>query len=82
MRKLKTMVLNSLLCGSLLCSSLSLHAASDYGISEGNEELLLKGLESLASHQFDTALSQFKELTIKRPDFRLAQLVYADLMAS
>ncbi|WP_028470318.1 L,D-transpeptidase family protein [Neptunomonas japonica] len=82
MRKLKTMVLNSVLCGSFLLSSLPLHAASDYGISEGNEELLLKGLESLASQQFDTALSQFKELTIKRPDFRLAQLVYADLMAS
>ncbi|BBB30923.1 L,D-transpeptidase family protein [Neptunomonas japonica] len=82
MRKLKTMVLNSLLCSSFLLSSLPLHAASDYGISEGNEELLLKGLESLASQQFDTALSQFKELTVKRPDFRLAQLVYADLMAS
>jgi murein L,D-transpeptidase YafK len=61
---------------------LSLHAAQDYGVSEGNEELLLKGLESLASQQFDTAVSQFRELTTKRPDFRLAQLVYADLMAS
>lgn len=77
MRKLKTIVLSS-----FLCCSFSLQAASDYGISEGNEELLLKGLDSLASQQFDTALSQFKELTTKRPDFRLAQLVYADLMAS
>ncbi|WP_293267240.1 L,D-transpeptidase family protein [Neptunomonas sp.] len=77
MRKLKKIVLSS-----FLCCSFSLQAASDYGISEGNEELLLKGLDSLASQQFDTALSQFKELTTKRPDFRLAQLVYADLMAS
>lgn len=77
MRKLKT-VLFSL----LLSSSFSLHAASDYGISEGNEELLLKGLESLAAQQFDAALTQFKELTQKRPDFRLAQLVYADLLVA
>ncbi len=77
MRKLK-----SLLFSVLMCCSLNLYAAPDYGVSEGNEELLLKGLESLATQQFDAALMQFKELTEKRPDFRLAQLVYADLLAS
>ncbi len=44
--------------------------------------MLLQGLESLAAQQFDTALTQFKELTQKRPDFRLAQLVYGDLLAA
>lgn len=77
MRKLKTVLFSV-----FLSSSFSLHAASDYGISEGNEELLLQGLESLAAQQFDTALTQFKELTQKRPDFRLAQLVYGDLLAA
>lgn len=72
----------SLLVGSLLTLTLPLHAATDYGVSEGNEELLIQGLESLASQQFDNALGQFRELTQKRPDFRLAQLVYADLLAS
>lgn len=77
MHKLKAVIFSLLLSGSF-----SLHAASDYGISEGNEELLLKGLESLAAQQFDMALTQFKELTLKRPDFRLAQLVYADLLVA
>ena len=77
MRKLKAVFFSL-----LLSSSFSLHAASNYGVSEGNEELLLKGLESLAAQQFDTALTQFKELTQKRPDFRLAQLVYADLLVA
>lgn len=74
--------LNTLLLSSFLCLSFNLQAAQDYGVSEGNEELLIQGLDSLASQQFDTALKQFKELTEKRPDFRLAQLVYADLLAS
>jgi len=74
--------LKKLILGSLLSFSLSATASTDYGISEGNEELLIQGLESLASQQFDTALTQFRELTEKRPDFRLAQLVYADLLAA
>lgn len=77
MRKLKAVFFSL-----MLSSSFSLHAASNYGVSEGNEELLLKGLESLAAQQFDAALTQFKELTLKRPDFRLAQLVYADLLVA
>lgn len=77
MRKLK----HAAIC-ALLSITLPLQAATDYGISEGNEELLLQGLESLASRQFDQALTQFRELTQKRPDFRLAQLVYADLLAA
>lgn len=68
--------------GSLIGWSLPVCAAPDYGIAKGNEELLIQGLESLASRQFDTALTQFKELTRQRPDFRLAQLVYADLLAA
>lgn len=75
-------ILKAIVCGTLVSCSLNATAANDYGISKGNEELLLKGLESIASQQFDAALNQFRELTEKRPDFRLAQLVYADLLAS
>ena len=63
----------------LSCASLS-HAAQDYGVSKGNEELLLKGFESIAEQNFDVALEQMKQLVDIRPDFRLAQLVYADLL--
>lgn len=53
-----------------------------YGLSEGNEELLLSGLKNLNSHELDSALSDLQELTERRPDFRLAQLVYADILAA
>lgn len=71
-----------LLSGCLLAASLNTSAAPDYGVSEGNEELLIQGLQSLSTRDFDSALKQFRELTEIRPDFRLAQLVYADLLAA
>jgi murein L,D-transpeptidase YafK len=55
---------------------------SPYGLSEGNEELLLSGLKNLSSHELDSALIDLKQLTERRPDFRLAQLVYADILAA
>jgi len=55
-------------------------SSQDYGVSKGNEELLLKSFESIAAQNFDVALDQVKQLVDIRPDFRLAQLVYADLL--
>lgn len=69
----------------ILCSfaySMCSNAAQNYGVSKGNEELLLKGFESIAERKFDDALKQMKQLVTIRPDFRLAQLVYADLLAA
>lgn len=53
-----------------------------YGVSEGNEELLISGLKNLQGQELDSALSDLKQLTERRPDFRLAQLVYADILAA
>lgn len=53
-----------------------------YGVAEGNEELLLSGLKNLQGQELDSALSDLKKLTDQRPDFRLAQLVYADILAA
>lgn len=53
-----------------------------YGVAEGNEELLLSGLKNLRGHELDSALSDLKQLTEQRPDFKLAQLVYADILAA
>ncbi|WP_067862139.1 L,D-transpeptidase family protein [Neptuniibacter marinus] len=55
---------------------------SPYGLSDGNEELLLSGLKNLSSHELDSALIDLKQLTERRPDFRLAQLVYADILSA
>ena len=73
--------------GSLLLTvALDLRAESEeeapYGVAKGNEELLVKSLQNLQAHDFDAALQSIEALTAQRPDFRLAQLVYADLMAS
>lgn len=64
----------------ILAHSPITHAIQDYGVSKGAEELLLKGFESIAEQNFDAALEQMQELVSIRPDFRLAQLVYADLL--
>lgn len=66
----------------LLSCGVGAEKPQDYGVSEGNEELLLSGLKNLQSHELDSALKDLKELTERRPDFRLAQLVYADLLAA
>ncbi|MEH6444084.1 MAG: L,D-transpeptidase family protein [Oceanospirillaceae bacterium] len=73
-------ILASTLSAFILSFTGSLWAAQDYGVSKGNEELLLKGFESIAEQKFDVALEQMKKLVTIRPDFRLAQLVYADLL--
>ena len=72
----------------LLVSALGLSGAVSaeetypYGVSEGNEELLISGLKNLQGQELDSALSDLKQLTERRPDFRLAQLVYADILAA
>jgi murein L,D-transpeptidase YafK len=73
-------ILSSTLVLLTVFFSNAVFAQQNYGVSKGNEELLLKGFESIAEQDFDTALEQMKELVTIRPDFRLAQLVYADLL--
>ena len=46
------------------------------------KSFLLSGLKNLSSHELDSALIDLKQLTERRPDFRLAQLVYADILAA
>ncbi|MGB0468609.1 MAG: L,D-transpeptidase family protein [Pontibacterium sp.] len=57
-------------------------ATSDAYAKAGNEELLLSGLRHLREQRVDSALDDLRTLTDQRPDFRLAQLIYADLMAA
>ena len=46
------------------------------------ESLLVEGLKALDQNRFDDALELLEELVSRRPDFRLAQLVYADLLSA
>ncbi|MCP4598304.1 L,D-transpeptidase family protein [Neptuniibacter sp.] len=81
---MKKGLISSLLFFSVvsLPSVVGAEETSPYGVSEGNEELLISGLKNLQGQELDSALSDLKQLTERRPDFRLAQLVYADILAA
>ena len=53
--------------------------ASGYG-EQANEELLLEGLRDLRENRLESAAENLRELTDQRPDFRVAQMIYGDLM--
>ena len=60
----------------LLLTNLStVQAVQDYGVSKGNEELLLKGFESIAEQKFDVALEQMKQLVDIRDGNRIAPIM-------
>jgi murein L,D-transpeptidase YafK len=44
------------------------------------ERHFLRGIRALEENQFDAALKNFERLTHTNPDFRLAQLIYGDLL--
>lgn len=56
--------------------------AEDAGLSLDQETLLLASLGDLQQNQMNGAMSKLRTLIEEQPDFRLAQLIYADLMAA
>lgn len=46
------------------------------------EALLLRGIEALDQNRLEDAVDLLEELVTRRPDFQLAQLVYADLLSA
>lgn len=66
----------------LLLFSTSFVNADEVISSDRNEELLLSSLKSLNGNELDSALKDLQQLTDQRPDFRLAQLIYADVLAA
>ncbi|ABK45496.1 ErfK/YbiS/YcfS/YnhG [Magnetococcus marinus MC-1] len=44
------------------------------------ERLFLKGMDAIANNDMALALMHFRTLTETKPDFKLAQLIYADLL--
>lgn len=57
----------------------STFAAQDYGV-QASEKFLLDGLRDLRENRLESALENLRSLTAQRPDYRLAQLIYGDLM--
>jgi len=51
-------------------------------ISRYSEILLLNSIEKIRNNDFDSALTELKQLVKLNPDFNLAQLMYADLLSA
>ncbi|MCV6587898.1 MAG: L,D-transpeptidase family protein [Marinobacterium sp.] len=54
-------------------------SAAGYG-EQANEELLMNGLRDLRENRLEDAAASLRKLTDQRPDFRVAQMIYGDLM--
>lgn len=54
--------------------------ARHHELETGHEALLVKALQDIGASRVDVALSDLRRLLAAKPDFRLAQMVYADLL--
>ncbi|MBF0625073.1 MAG: L,D-transpeptidase [Magnetococcales bacterium] len=54
--------------------------AEQLALLTDSERLLMTGLEALSRQDLDRALDEFDRLVRQRPDFRLARLIYGDLL--
>lgn len=55
-------------------------ATSDQGLSRYSENLLIHALESIKNNQTEQAVKDLRQLIKINPDFKVAQLMYADMM--
>ena len=69
-------ILTSLLIATLPC----LVFADDTHTQDHYEENLIQAIDVLSQEGLDPALQRIEKLVAKNPNFRLAQLVYADLL--
>jgi murein L,D-transpeptidase YafK len=53
---------------------------SNFSYAQSAEQQLISALTSIQSQKLDQAISQLQRLVKSKPDFKLAQLVYADMM--
>ncbi len=77
MKKVKTFLPSLLTC--VLASSLSFESVADDVLLA--EKQLLSGLKSIQTLSVDRALDEFNDLTERYPNYKLAQLLKADLLA-
>jgi murein L,D-transpeptidase YafK len=60
---------------SLIASHARLHE-----LDPGQEAMLVRALQDIGARRIDAALAELRQLLAANPGFRLAQMVYADLM--
>jgi murein L,D-transpeptidase YafK len=68
------------LCHSVIAGDLLSKAASDQSLSIHSESLLINALENIKNDKTEQAIKDLRQLIKVNPDFRAAQLIYADMM--
>ncbi len=63
--------------GNLIASHARLH-----GTDPGQEAILVQALQNVSASHIDAAMAELRRLLTANPGFRLAQMVYADLLMS
>ncbi len=67
-------------CHLSLAADLLSKATTDQSLSRHSENLLINALESIKNDQTKQAIKDLQQLIKLNPDFKVAQLIYADMM--
>jgi len=78
--KIKQKLIIALLCSLLTIAPSSLVLAANTHTQDRYEENLIQTIDELSQQGIDPALQRIEKLVEENPNFRLAQLVYADLL--
>jgi murein L,D-transpeptidase YafK len=65
---------------SVIAADLLSKATSDQGLSVHSESLLINALENINNDKTDQAIKDLRHLIKVNPDFKVAQMIYADMM--
>lgn len=69
-------------CDFVIAADLLSKATSDQGLSRYSESLLINALENIKNDKTKLAIKDLQHLIKINPDFKVAQLIYADMMLS
>jgi len=64
----------------ILAGDLLSKATSDQGISTFSESLLINAMENIINNKTEQAIKDLRQLIKVNPNFKVAQLMYADMM--
>lgn len=67
-------------CSPVIAGDLLSKATSDQGLSRHSESLLINALENIKNDKTEKAIKDLRHLIKLNPDFKVAQLIYADMM--
>ncbi len=68
------------LSNPLVAADLLSKATSDHSLSRHSESLLINALENIKNDKTEQAIKNLNQLIKLNPDFKVAQLIYADMM--